>query len=65
MTAEQPDPTLALLARLVRETVEEVLGPTLDAFESVRAAADDLEDDAALGRRVRDIIAPQGAEATC
>lgn len=40
----------------LREAIREVIAPTIDAWRAVGDAADETEDDAELGRRVRSLI---------
>jgi hypothetical protein len=47
-----PDATVRRLA----DTFLEVLGPALQAWEDVRDATDDLDDDAELGKHVRFLV---------
>lgn len=44
------------LAAMVRETVEDVFRPNLDMVTAVMDACDEHEDDATLGRHVREIV---------
>lgn len=50
----------ATLGRIVREALDEKVGPTLDAFREIRDAADTTDDDAELGRQVRTIVRKWG-----
>jgi hypothetical protein len=49
------DATAIAFRSLVREVLEDVAGPALDFATAVREATD-LEDDAAVGRRVRELV---------
>jgi len=44
------------LSEILDSSINEILGPTLDAWTAVRDACDEHDDDAALGRGVRTIV---------